>query len=54
MFEFVFAQMTKADTQSCNELESSMIFTIKITIGGWFDKVQNIVFKNTKASYFVN
>ena len=54
MFELVFVQMTMADTQSCNEFESSMIFTIKVTTGGWFDKVQDIVFKNTKASYFVN
>ena len=29
IFEFVFAQMTKANTQSCNEFDSSMIFTIK-------------------------
>ena len=43
MFEFVLAQMTKANTLSCNELNSSMISTIKNTTGGWSDKFQNIV-----------
>ena len=33
MFEFVFAQMTKANKQSCNEFDSSISFTIKNTIG---------------------
>ena len=47
--EFAFAQMTKANTQSCNEFDSSMIFTIKNTIGDWPDKFQNIVSKSTKA-----
>ena len=47
--EFVFAQMTKANRQSCNEFDSSMIFTIKNTIGDWPDKFQNIVSKSTKA-----
>ena len=47
--EFVFAQMTKANMQSCNEFDSSMIFTIKNTIGDWPDKFQNITSKSTKA-----
>ena len=47
--EFAFAQMTKANTQSCNEFDSSMIFTIKNTIGDWPDKFQNIASKSTKA-----
>ena len=50
MFEFVLAQMTKANTLSCNELNSSMISTIKNTTGGWSDKFQNIVL----ASNFPN
>ena len=40
--------------QSCNEFDSSMIFTSKNTIGGWPDEFQDIVFKNTKASDFSN
>ena len=31
-----------------------MIFTTKNTNGGWSDKLQEIVFKNTKASNFSN
>ena len=36
--------------QSCNQFHSSMIFTIKNTIGGWPDKFQDIIFKSTRAS----
>ena len=54
MFEFVFMQMTKAYTQSCNMFDSSMIFTVKYTLGGWPDKFQDIVFKSTKASDISN
>ena len=55
MFEFMFAQMTKAKMQFCNGFDSSMIFTIKNIIGGWPDKFQDIVLKNTtKASDFPN
>ena len=54
MFEFAVAQIAKASTQSCNEFDSSTIFTIKSIIGGWPDKFQDIVFKNTKASNFSN
>ena len=50
MFEFVFTQVTKTNTLSCNKFDSSMISTIKDIIGGWPDKFQDIVFKNTKAS----
>ena len=50
MFEYVFTQMTKANTQSCNKFNSSMIFTFKNIIWGWSDKIQDIVFKSTKAS----
>ena len=50
MFEYVFTQMTKANTQSCNKFNSSMIFTFKNIIWGWPDKIQDIVFKSTKAS----
>ena len=38
MFEFVFAHMAKANTKSCNEFDTSMISTIKITAGGWPDE----------------
>ena len=44
----------KANAQSCNEFDSSMIFTIKNIIWGWPDKFQDIVFKNTKDSDFSN
>ena len=44
MFEFVPPQITKANTQSCNEFDSSMVFTIKNTIEGWPDKFQDIAF----------
>ena len=54
MFEFVFAKMTKANTQSSNEFDFYMIFAIKNTIGDQPYKFQNIVFKSTKASYFSN
>ena len=54
MFEFVLAQMTNANTQFSNKFDSSISFTIKNTIGGWSDKFQDIVFKNTKASNFSN
>ena len=42
--------MTKANTQSCNKFNSSVIFTFKNIIWGWPDKVQDIVFKSTEAS----
>ena len=38
MFEIVFKQMTQARVQSYNEVDSFMIFTIKITIGGLPDE----------------
>ena len=46
--------MTQANTQSCNKFDSSMVFTIKNTIGGWPDKFQDIVFKSTRASDISN
>ena len=49
-YEFVFREMTKANTQFCNDFDSSMIFTIKNIIGGWPDKFQDIIFKSTKGS----
>ena len=33
MFEFVFTQMTKTNTQSWKNFDSSMIFAIKNIIG---------------------
>ena len=54
MFEFVFAQMTKANTRSCNKFNSSMISTFKNIIWGWPDKTEDIVFKSTKASNISN
>ena len=56
MFEFVFTQMTKFNTQSCNKFDSSMIFTIKNIIEGWPDNFQDIAiaFKSTKASDISN
>ena len=54
MFEFVFTQMAKANTQSCNKFDFSMIFTIKNIIRGWPDKFQDVVFKCTKASNISN
>ena len=54
MFEFVFTQMTKANTQSPNKFVSSIIFTIKNIIGDWPDKFKNIVFKSTKTSDISN
>ena len=46
--------MTQANTQSCNKFDSSMVFTIKNTIGGWPDKFQDVVFKSTRASDISN
>ena len=47
--------MIKANAQSSNEYHSSMIFIIiKYTVGGWPDKFQDIIFKNTNASDFSN
>ena len=54
MFEFVFTEMTKANTQFCDNFDSSMIFTIKSIIEGWPDKFQDIVFKSTKGSDISN
>ena len=54
MFEFVFPQMTKANTQSSNKFDSSIIFTIKNIIEGWPDKFKDIVFKCTKTSSISN
>ena len=54
MFEFVFTQMTKANTQSRNKFVSSTTFTIKNIIGDWPDKFKNIVFKSTKTSDISN
>ena len=54
MFEFVFAQMTKANTRSCNKFNSSMISTFKNIIWGWPYKIEDIVFKSTKASDISN
>ena len=54
MFEFLFTQMTQANTQSCNEFDFSGIFTIKNTIEGQTNPFQDIAFKNTKASNFSN
>ena len=54
MFEFVFTQMTKANTQSRNKFVSSITFTIKNIIGDWPDKFKNIVFKSTKTSDISN
>ena len=53
MFEFVFMQMTKANKQSCNKFDSSMIFTIK-NIGGWPERLQDNGFKSTKTSDISN
>ena len=52
MFEFVFTQMAKANTQFCNKFHSPKIFTIKNIIWGWPDKIQDIVFKSTKVPIF--
>ena len=38
MFDFVFKQMTKVNTQYCNKLDFSMILKIKNAIGGCPDK----------------
>ena len=46
--------MAKANTQSCNKFDSSMIFKIKSIIGGRPYKFQNVVFKSTKASDISN
>ena len=46
MFEFVYTQTTKANTQSCNKFYPSMI-------GGWPNKFQDTV-KSTKASDILN
>ena len=54
MFEFVFAQITKANPQSYNKFDSSMILTIKNIIGDWPDKFEDIIFKSTKASDISN
>ena len=54
MFEFVFTQMTNANTQSSDKFDSSMIFTIKNIIGGWLDTFQDIAFESTKASNISN
>ena len=54
MFEFVFRQMTKTNTQSCNKFDSLIIFTFKNIIWGWPDKTQDIVFESIKASDISN
>ena len=54
MFEFGSTQMTKANTQSCNKFNFSIIFTIKNTIGSSPEKFQDIIFKSTKASDILN
>ena len=46
--------MAKANTQSCNKFDSSLIFKIKSIIGGRPYKFQNVVFKSTKASDISN
>ena len=51
MFEFVFTQLTKANTQSRNKFDSSMIFTIKNVIEGWPDKFQYIDFNSTVENW---
>ena len=50
--EFAFTQMTKTNTQSCNEFVCPMIFTIKNTILGWPDKFQEIFLKTLKLPTF--
>ena len=54
MSELVLTEMTKANSPSCNDFDSSMILTIKSTIGVWPDKFQDTVFKNTKDSEIFN
>ena len=54
MLQFVFTQITKANTLSCNKFNSSMIFKFKNIIWGWPDKIQDIAFKSTKASDILN
>ena len=44
MFEFLFTQMSYAKTQSCNEFDSCMFFTIKSTVEGWLDKFSGYCF----------
>ena len=50
--EFVFTQMTKANTQSCNKFNSFMIFTFENIIWGWPDKIQVLFFKALKLPTF--
>ena len=52
MFEFVFTQMTKANTQSCDNFDFPMIFTIKNTTGGWSDKFRILFLKVLKLPTF--
>ena len=54
MFEVLFMQLTKVNTESCNKCDCSLIFTIKNIIEGWPDKFQDIAFKSTKASDILN
>ena len=44
--------MTKANTQSCNRFDFSIIFTIKNIIGGWPDKFQEMFLKALKLPIF--
>ena len=54
MFEVLFMQLTKVNTESCNKCDCSLIFTINNIIEGWPDKFQDIAFKSTKASDILN
>ena len=54
IFESVFTEMAKANTQSCNKFDSSMTFKIESIIGGRPYKFQNVVFKSTKPSDISN
>ena len=57
MLEYMFPQMTKIETQSCDIFNSFWIIIVKNTIiSWWFDKFKDTVSKNIETfssfSYF--
>ena len=54
VFECVFMQMTQPNLYSCNQLNSMRIMHIKRTVWAWFDKFNDLFFKNTNRFRILN
>ena len=50
MFEFMLKQLTQTKAQPCEVFDSSAVVTIKNTVWQWSNKLQQILFENTKTS----